>query len=194
MATDWLFYWMTLPSGLAGIALAVGLPFLFWRLLLAKTFGAIGYKPLAVGYSFAALGLVTTNFASTYLEFNSRVSKHILSEAERWSTVPGWTVYLTVLSLIYALPLIGLLGVPVSAILLRLRRLTYTNIAILVIVFWCGLALAAWASPTNEWHRTHRLESLTLWMTEIAPGALLVALPFLLGIYSTSRPFRQASA
>src|SRR5690242_6214501 len=64
MATDWLFYWMTLPSGLAGIALAVALPFLFWRLLLAKTFGAIGYKPLAVGYSFAALGLVITNFAS----------------------------------------------------------------------------------------------------------------------------------
>jgi hypothetical protein len=183
---------MTLPSGLAGIALAVALPFLFWRLLLAKTFGAIGYKPLAVGYSFAALGLVITNFASAYLEFNSRVSKNVLSEAQRWSAVPGWTVYLTVLSLIFALPLIGLLGVPVSAILLRLRRLTYANIAALVLVFWCGLALIAWALPTNEWHRTHCLESLMLWVTEIAPSALLVALPFLVGIYFTSRSFRQA--
>jgi len=193
MPIDWLFYWMTRPFGLVCIALAVGLPFLFWRLLLAKSFGAIGYRPLAIGYSLAALGLLTANFGATYLDFDSRVSKNVLSEAQRWSTVPAWTIYMTVISLIFALPILGLLGVPVSALLLRLRRLTYTNIALLVIVSWCSLAVAAWEFPANEWAQLHRLESLQYWLTALAPTVLLVAFPFLLGIHFGSRSFRQVT-
>lgn len=192
MPTDWLFYWMTLPLGLAAIALVVALPFALWRIVLANKFKGIGFKPLATGYAFSAIGSLVANFGSSYLEFSARVSKDVLPEAQRWSIVPGWTIYITVLSLILVLPLVGLVGVPVSALLLKLRRLSYKSIVVLVIVTWLALALAAWTFLSNEWDRTHRLDSLTMWLTELAPNVAFIALPFLLGVYYASRSYRNA--
>ena len=187
MATDWLFYWMTLPTGLAAMAAAVILPFFIWRLVLGTEFRAIGFKPVAAAYSLAAVGLLVENFLSAHREFNSRVAKDILPEAERWSTVPGWTIYTSVLSLIVVLPLLGLVAVPATAWLVKIRRLSFTSIGLAVILTWLTLALLAWAFPGNEWHRTHRAESLVMWLKSLAPSISLVALPFLLGARLLSR-------
>ena len=67
MPSDWLFYWMTLPSGLLTIAVAVLLPFVVWALLLGKERLVVGYKPLALAYFLAAIGLLVVNFGSSYL-------------------------------------------------------------------------------------------------------------------------------
>ncbi|MBA3595487.1 MAG: hypothetical protein M3Q12_01840 [Pseudomonadota bacterium] len=192
MALDWLFYWMTEPRGLAAITLAVTLPFILWRLVLGKTFRPVGFKPLVAAYALAALGLLTVNFATSHIEFSARVADKLLQEAQRWSIVPGWTVYVTVISLLYVLPLLGLVAVPVSALLLRLRRLSLKTIVLAVLASWLTLALIAWSIPTDDWDRGRRLESLTLWLTELAPGVVLVALPFLLGVYLASRRYRHA--
>lgn len=192
MALDWLFYWMTEPLGLAAIALAVALPFILWRLALGPTFRRIGFKPLVAAYALAALGLLTVNFATAHIEFSARVADKLLQEAQRWSVVSGWTVYGTVISLLYVLPLLGLVAVPVSALLLRLRRLSLTTMGIAVLASWLTLVLLAWSIPTDDWDRDHRMESLTLWLTELAPGVALVAFPFLLGVYLASRAYRHA--
>lgn len=192
MATDWLFYYMTLPTGLAVIALAVALPFLVWRLVLGKAFSGVGFKPLASAYAFAALGLLALNFVSSHVEFSSRVANNVLPETQRWATVPGWTIYITVLSLIAVLPLLGLVGVPAAALLLRLRRLSIVSVAAALVATWLVLVLIVWSFPSNDWHRTHRLDSLAMWLTEIGPSVLLVGLPFLGGIYLTSKGYRSA--
>ena len=192
MPADWLFYWMTLPTGLAVIAAGVALPFFLWRAVLGRALSGVGYKPLAAAYGLAAMGLVMVNFASAYLEFSSRVAKNILPEAQRWSTVPGWTVYTSVLSLVVVLPLLGLLGVPVSALLLRFRRLSIWSIGAASVVTCLAVVFVAWSFPGNEWHRTNRSESLGLWLKELAPGILLVALPFLAGVYLASGRYRNA--
>lgn len=194
MALDWLFYWMTEPLGLAAIALAIALPFVLWRVVLGQTFRHIGFKPLLAAYALAALGLLTVNFATAHIEFSSRVADKLLQEAQRWSLVPGWTVYGAVISLLFVLPLLGLVAVPVSALLLRLRRLSLTTIGIAVLASWLTLVLIAWSIPSDDWDRDHRLESLTLWLTELAPGVVLVALPFLLGVYLASRFYRHAES
>jgi hypothetical protein len=190
--SDWLFYWMTRPTGLVLIAAAIAVPFGIWRVVLGRTFSGIGYAPLAAAYGLATVGLFANNFASSYLEFSSRVAEGVLPEAQRWSIVPGWTLYVSVLSLIAVLPLVGLVGVPLSASLLRVRRLTPASIGITVAAVWVALVLAAWTFPSNEWHRTHRAESLGMWLKELAPGVLLVALPFLSGVYVTTRRYRGA--
>jgi hypothetical protein len=115
MPSDWLFYWMTLPSGLAVMAGAVALPFVVWAVLLGKARAEVGYKPLALAYLLTAIGLLLVNVGWSYLEFNSRVARDVLPEAQRWSTVAGWTVYMSILSLVIMLPLLGLFGVPPSA-------------------------------------------------------------------------------
>ncbi|MDP1740046.1 hypothetical protein [Polaromonas sp.] len=192
MALDWLFYWMTQPAGLALIAVAVALPFIVWRIVLGQAFRRIGFKPLLAAYALAAVGLLVANFSSAYIEFSARVADKLLTEAQRWDTLPGWTIFRLFIALVFVLPLLGLVGVPVAALLLKLRRLTVKTMVAAVLASWLTLVLVAWAIPTNDWDRDHRLESLTMWLTELAPGVLLVGLPFLLGVYLASRSYRHA--
>ena len=188
MATDWLFYWMTEPSGLALIGLAVAIPFLFWRLVLGHSFAGVGFMPLVIAYACAGLGLLLACFLSSYVDFSSRVSSGGLQESQRWSIVPGWTIYAAVLSLIYVLPLLGIVGVPLSALLLRTRKLTYVTIAAATVTLWLVLALVMWwAPPTTSGSRHIFLKSLTTLLKELLPGIVLVAGPFLLAIYGASR-------
>lgn len=192
MALDWLFYWMTQPAGLALIAVAVALPFIVWRIVLGQAFRRIGFKPLLAAYALAAVGLLVANFSSAHIEFSARVADKLLTEAQRWDTLPGWTIFRLFIALVFVLPLLGLVGVPVAALLLKLRRLTVKTMVAAVLASWLTLVLVAWAIPTNDWDRDHRLESLTMWLTELAPGVLLVGLPFLLGVYLASRSYRHA--
>jgi len=190
MPTDWLFYWMTLPSGLAAIAAAIALPFVIWAALLGKARSAVGYKPLAFAYLLAGVGLLLLNFGSSYVEFNSRVASNVLPEPQRWSTVPGWTVYTFVLSLVIALPILGLLGVPVAALLLRAQRLSPAIVAFCLVALWLLLSGIAWAFLGNEWHRTYRVESLLSILSGFALPIAFVGIPFFGGIYAGSRRYR----
>jgi nucleoside permease NupC len=187
MPTDWLYYWMLQPYGLALIASAVAIPFLFWRVVLGGVFSSVGFKPLVAGYVAALVGLLLHSFLFSYIEFTDRVSNGILPETDRWSTVPGWTIYQGVLSLVVVLPILGVIGVPWTAALVKRSWLGYRTIFTTVFVVWLSLALVMWLLPGNEWHRTHRLQSFTMWLKELLPGVLLVGLPFLFAIFWGTR-------
>jgi hypothetical protein len=193
MATDFLVYWMTRPSGLALMGLALIIPFVLWRLVLGKAFAVVGFGPLGVGYLCAAAGFFAITFIFAYMEFSARVSSGLLREDQRWSIVPGWTLYIGLISLIFVLPLMAL-GAPYAALLLRLRQLTYASMTASAAGLWLALGLLIWAIPLNEWHRTHRLQSFIWWLREILPGVVLIAVPFLLGIYATSGRARRGEA
>ena len=183
---------MTSPPGFAVIALAIALPFLVWRVVLGRAFQFVGFTPLVAGYLLAAIGLLVLHLGTAYFQFNADVAKGILPEARRWSTVSEGTIYSIVLSLAGVLPLVGLVGVPLSALLLKLRRLSLITISMSVVATWLTLVLFAWSFPINEWHRINRLESLTVLLAEMAPRAALVTLPFLLGMYHASRSYRNS--
>lgn len=193
MPSDWLFYWMTLPSGLAVIAAAVALPFVLWAVVLGKARSVVGYKPLALAYLLAAIGLLLVTFGFSYFEFSSRVAGNALPEDQRWATVAGWTVYMSVLSLVAVLPLLGLVGVPAAALLLRTRRLSVAAMSCGLIGLWLVLSSVAWAFPSNEWHRTHRMESLLSFLSSFAWPIAFVGIPFLGGIYVGSTSYRASA-
>jgi len=182
MATDFLVYWLTRPLGLLLIAAMIAVPFIFWRVLLGRAYATIGLLPLVLAYAAALAGLVAVAFACAYLEFSSRVADGLLAEDERWSLVPGWTIYMVVLSSVCVLPVIGLVGVPVGAWLVRSNRLSYGIIMALATGFWLTLPMIFWAFPLSQWHRIHRLEAFAMILGEILPGVLFVALPFLIGL------------
>lgn len=192
MPTDWLFYWMMQAPGLLLIGLAVFIPFILWRFALGHAFPGVGFTPLLVAYVCAALGLLVVNFTWSYLEFSERVTNGLLLEAQRWPIVSGWTIYTAMLSLIVVLPLLGIVGVPLSALLIRMHRLTYPNIAMTIMALWLALTTMAWGYPSNEWDRTHRLESLITWLKILLPAIALIAGPFLLGIHQALRSSRHA--
>lgn len=124
MASDWAFYFLIQPLGIAAIAVAIGLAFILWRLLLGRIYNSIGSRPLLAGYTAAFGALTAYTFVTSYFEFTHRVETGLLSESERWATVHGWTVYMSVLSLVVVLPVLFVFGTPTAALLTRLRRLT----------------------------------------------------------------------
>jgi hypothetical protein len=154
---------------------------------------AIGIKPLAFAYLYAGVGLVGMNFVGCYMDFSKRVASGMLTESQRWSVVPGWAIYSTILLLVVVLPLLGLVGVPVTATFLKRALLTPRNIAVCTLVVWLALTSVGWAFPGNEWHRAHRLESFMMWLKNLLPGILFIALPFMLAIYKGSRSYRLQS-
>lgn len=190
MPTDWLLYWLTGPLGIVLIGLAVGIPFVFWRLILGKAHSQIGFAPLAAGYACAIAGVAIVSFTSSYFEFSHRVSEGLLPEAGRWAIVMGWSTTQAVIALIIAVPLITVIGVPLSAALLKRHRLNYLTIAVAAVAVWLSLATLLWARPSNEWESAHRLEFLIMLLTDLAPSIVLIALPFLLGIHRVSRAYR----
>jgi hypothetical protein len=191
VALDWLVYWMTQPPGLMAIGLAVVIPVFFWWSLLGNAFARVGFTPLAVAYACAALGLLIVTFTTSYSEFSHRVSSGGLQESQRWSIVPGWTIAVAIIYLVCVLPLLGIVGVPLTALLLRLRKLTYASIAVTAVTLWLALAFLGWAFPINEWQRTHRLASFTMYLMDLLPSIALIAVPFLLGIHVASRSARR---
>jgi hypothetical protein len=186
MATDILVIWMMKPFGLALIGLSLAIPFLFWCLVLGSAFTTLGFRPLIIGGAAAAIGLCIVNFASASIEFSARVARGLLQEGRRWALVPGWAAYTSVLLLTLIIPLVAL-AAPYAALLIRLRKLSFVAVALSALGLWLVLSFVGWAMPLNEWHRTHRLESLIRWLGDFLPGIPLVAVPFLLGIYGVSR-------
>jgi hypothetical protein len=178
MASDWAFYYLTQPLGIAAIAVAIGLAFILWRLLLGSSYRVVGSRPLLAGYTAALVALTAYTFVTSYFEFTRRVEIGALSESLRWTTVPGWTVYMTVLSLVVLLPVLFLVGTPTAALLTRLRRLTAANIVAVTIAAWLGLTVLVWLFPLNTWHLTHRLESFSLLLRESGPGVCVVGIAF----------------
>ena len=194
MATDWIVYGMMGPDGVLIAGMAVALSCFMWAVLLGDAAVRVGFMPLLVGYVCGALGLAVSSFLQSYREFSNRVSTGILDETLRWSTVPGWTLYLSLLSLIAALPLATFVGAPLSALMLRTCRFTVAGITVAVGALWLGLGTLLWLFPINEWHRTHRLASFEQIMTDLLPWISLTTIPFLLGIYTTSRGLRRLGA
>jgi hypothetical protein len=189
MPTDVVVYYLTRPLGLAVIAAAVAVPFGIWYFVLGAAFKSFGMRPLAAGYAAALVGLALLNFASSYREFTTRVERGVFEEAGRWTIVPGWTLYTFVLSLIIVLPLLGLVAVPIAAKLLKRRRLTSRNMAVVLGIAWVSLSGCLAMLPINEWQQTHRLQVLGAVLLEFVPGILLVGLPFFAAIGVAARAF-----
>lgn len=190
MAGDWTVYWLTSAFGLVLIGAAIGLAFMIWRSMLGADFPVIGFKPLALAYLYAGIGLVSINFVGCYMDFSNRVADGLLSEHQRWAIVPGWTIYSTILLLVVVLPFLGLVGVPVMATFLTRALLTPKTIVLGTLVVWLALTSLGWVFLGNEWHRTHRLESFMLCLKNLLPGILFIVLPFMLAIYRGSRNYR----
>ena len=187
MPTDILFFWPINAVGLLMIGVVLFLPFYFWRVLLGGSYPQIGVGPLVIAYVCALIGLAVVNFVFAYTEFNARVASGALADKQRWSIVSGWTIYTGVLSLAFVLPMLGLLGTPIAALLLRWHRLSYRNIVIIVLTLWLSLTVISWVFSGNEWQQTHRLESFVTLLGDSLPGVLLVAAPFFMSLRLATR-------
>ncbi len=173
------------------IALALAIPFGLWRLVLGGDFRAIGFGPLVLAYACTALGYVIVTFASAYLDFNGRVASGLLAEEQRWSIVPGWTIYTMVLFLTLLLPFL-MLAAPYTALLLRLRMPRWRSIFASALGCWVALSLLMWMITLDG--KPPEVKLLIVWLRELLPAIGFVFVPFLLGIYAAAPSVRASDA
>ncbi|MEJ2107577.1 MAG: hypothetical protein P8X48_09670 [Acidiferrobacteraceae bacterium] len=191
MATDWIFYSLTRPLGLVLIAAGLAIPFAIWRVVMGSSFQEFGVRPLAAGYGASFLGLALLCFWSSYSEFSSRVDQGLLEEASRWSTVPGWTIYLAILSLLIVLPVLGFIAVPACAALLKKGWFNSKSISGLLVGSWSIPAIAVALLPSNLWEQGNPWQAMIEVLSESIAGVLLVGLPFFSAILITARITRR---
>jgi hypothetical protein len=102
------------------------------------------YVPLLAGFtvSMAALALVT--YIECYADFTSLVQQGYYTEAERAVYLPRRVVGQAIVELVFLLPAISFVVVPLTTWLIKRGRLTFRDIGLLAITGWFALSLVGW--------------------------------------------------
>jgi hypothetical protein len=181
LGAELLIVWMIFPGALI-VAALIALTFGLWSKFLGDASARYRRRALANGYLAAGLGLLACSFITANMQFNSM--SQWLIEKERWSKVSGYML-LNVLVGLWLGPLLILITLPGIGFLLRTKRLNLSSITLVLLALWFCLTLLSWAFPQNDWHLTHRLESLKMWLASMFWPVALIAGPFLLAVKYT---------
>ncbi|WP_129587798.1 hypothetical protein [Herbaspirillum robiniae] len=180
MATDFLVFWITHPLGIAIFFIAM--PLICWRLVRSEKNLSRRIRPYVLAFTSSIVGLIILCFLTSLMDFGSRATGPV-NELGRWATILGWTIHLSILLSVFVLPLIGLIAVPVAALLLRFQRFEMRNIVGVLVFFWAILTFAVWSFPDNSWAESHRFGSFVSYGQAIACGVAFIAVPFFFTLY-----------
>lgn len=137
MGTEIVFV-LIYPVAAACLAAAV----FFWLKIASSVSEPIrAYLPLAIGYGISIFGLTVLSYVNGDATFTDLIQQGYYTEAERSLYLPPRIVGSTILSLVFVLPAISFIVVPLTARLIRKGRLTLKWIALYALVSWLVLSL-----------------------------------------------------
>ena len=102
------------------------------------------YVPLFAGFAVSMIGLALLTYIECYADFTSLVEQGYYNEAERAVYLPGRFVGQAVVELVFVLPAISFVVVPLTTWLIRTGRLTFRDTALFAIIGWLALSLVGW--------------------------------------------------
>ena len=102
------------------------------------------YVPLLAGFAVSMVGLAVLTYVECYADFTSLVQQGYYTEAERAVYLPRRVVGQAIVELVFLLPTISFVVVPLTTWLIRRGRLTFKGIGVLAIVGWFALSLLGW--------------------------------------------------
>lgn len=144
MGTEIVFV-LILPIAVLCLSIAV----LFWTRVSKVEWepraGPLGaFAPLLVGFAVSMVGLALVTYVDGDADFTSLVQQGYYTEAERSIYLPRRLVGQAIVTLIFLLPAICFVVVPLTAWLIRRGRLTFKDIGQFAIMGWLVLSLAGW--------------------------------------------------
>ena len=131
------------------------------------------YVPLLAGFAVSMIGLALVTYSECYADFTSLVQQGYYTEAERAMYLPRRVVGQAIVALVFLLPAISFLVVPLTTWLIRKDRLTFSRIGLLAVVGWLTLSILGWIVSSTI---TPPYSLLSLLEGTIIP-VLLYALP-----------------
>lgn len=124
----------------AAVCLAAAI--FFWFRIVPHTGGSIrAYLPLALGYGISMLALAILSYVNGDATFTELIRQGYYTEAERPLYLPRRIVGSAILNLVFVLPAISFIVVPLTARLIRKNRLTLKWIARYALAGWLVLSL-----------------------------------------------------
>lgn len=102
------------------------------------------YAPLFAGFFVSMIGLALVTYIECYADFTSLVRQGFYTEAERAAYLAGRFVGQSIVELVFLLPAISFVVVPLTTWLIRRGRLTLKGIGLLAVIGWFALSLVGW--------------------------------------------------
>ena len=122
---------------------------LLWSRVLKTEWGARSgplkaYVPLLAGFAVSMIGLAVLTYVECYADFTSLIQQGYYTEAERAVYLPRRVVGQAIVELVFLLPAISFVVVPLTTWLIRRRGLTFKGVGLLAMVGWFALSLVGW--------------------------------------------------
>jgi hypothetical protein len=147
------------------------------------------YVPLLAGFAVSIAGLALLTYIECYADFTSLVQQGYYTEAQRPMYLPGRVVGQGIVELVFLLPAVSFVVVPLTTWLIRKGRLTFKGVGLFAIIGWFALSLVGWifnlAIITPPYSFPYFLESTAL-------SVLLYGLPIPVAAIWLLPPKRQA--
>jgi hypothetical protein len=102
------------------------------------------YVPLFAGFAVSMVGLAFLTYVEGDLEFTALVQQGYYNEVQRAEYLPRRMVGAAILQLVFLLPVISFVVVPLTSWLVRRRRLTFRGVGLFAIVGWLALSMLGW--------------------------------------------------
>lgn len=104
----------------------------------------IAFLPLIVGFAVSITGLALLTYIRCNTVFTSLVQEGYYTEAQRSLYLPGRVVGQAVVNLVFVLPAICFVIIPLTTRLIKKSRLTFKRIGLYTAVGWLALSLVGW--------------------------------------------------
>lgn len=147
------------------------------------------YGPLFAGFTVSMVSLAVLTYLASYAEFTALVHQGFYTEAQRPVYLPRRVVGQAIINLVFLLPTICFVVVPLTVWLIRRERLTFKNIGFFAILGWFVLSFVGWVSSYKV---ATPLYSFPSFLQSMALPVLLYGLPIPVTALWLFSPKKQA--
>ncbi len=103
-----------------------------------------GYTPVLAGIAVSLLCLTLITYAECYSDFTALIEQGYYTEAQRSIFLPRRVAGQEIVNILFVLPFIFVIIVPITARMILKDRLNLRRIAIFAVVGWIAMSLVGW--------------------------------------------------
>jgi hypothetical protein len=103
-----------------------------------------GYLPLVAGFAISMAGLALLAYLDCESDFTSLIQQGYYTEPQRPVYLPARVVGQVILDLVFVLPAVCFVVIPLTTKLIKMKRLRWGGVAFRAVVAWGVLSLIGW--------------------------------------------------
>ena len=180
MPTDFAFSWFFIPT-LVALAVNTVVAVTARQPLDGNAFLGLGTKRIALGFLGAMAALLAYSIVDSVVLALTKVELGHITRAEMPHKIPGWSIYLFVLVALPVTVVVATVGLPLFALLRRVRLASFVGVAVLALGYAGLRGWAVFQWPYNSWCSSHLEACVMGSLMEVSAFTVPIALGFGVG-------------